>query len=166
MRRLIPLSTPLVLAWALWHARRLRRTGRPLSADEQAIALAVGVRDPARVRVMQVERMPLPAARLLERLAYATGLPPPRGIDGMTLGHGIYLRGGRRQSPRLLAHELRHVQQCERAGSMAAFLARYLWQVARHGYRDAPFEADARRAAAAWHATSAAPVPADGRRGS
>ena len=42
---------------------------------------------------------------------------------------------------------MRHVQQREQAGSLWRFLWRYLLQVARHGYRDAPFEVDARAAA-------------------
>lgn len=148
MKRLLPLLIPCVLSWAWWHAARLRRTGRPLSPAEREVALAVGVDDPARVRLKFVDRMPLPAERLLSRLAHLTGLPQPRGIDGMTIGHGIYLRRARGESLALLAHELRHVHQYETAGSIAAFVATYLCQVARHGYRDAPFEVDARQLAA------------------
>ena len=40
-----------------------------------------------------------------------------------------------------------HEITVEAAGSLHAFLAAYLRQVARHGYRHAPFEVDARAAA-------------------
>jgi len=45
---------------------------------------------------------------------------------------------------RYLAHECRHVYQYEAVGSIAAFLAVYLEQIAKVGYWDAPFQQDAR----------------------
>ena len=62
---------------------------------------------------------------------------------GLTLGHSIYICNGH-NSPRLLSHECRHVQQYEQAGSIAAYLPKYLEQIARYGYFDAPYEVDAR----------------------
>lgn len=47
--------------------------------------------------------------------------------------------------PRLLSHEYRHVHQYEAAGSIAAFLRRYLQQIAEVGYERAPYEIDARQ---------------------
>jgi hypothetical protein len=46
--------------------------------------------------------------------------------------------------PSLLSHELRHVYQYEAAGSIAAFLLNYLWQIATAGYEECPLELDAR----------------------
>jgi hypothetical protein len=43
-----------------------------------------------------------------------------------------------------VAHELRHSQQAHRM-SVPVFLARWLWQCARYGYRKAPLEMDAER---------------------
>jgi hypothetical protein len=47
-------------------------------------------------------------------------------------------------SPSLLSHELRHIYQYEAAGSIAAFLPIYLWQIAMVGYEECPLERDAR----------------------
>jgi hypothetical protein len=85
---------------------------------------------------------------MLSQLAALARLPGPDTVDGMTLGHAIFLRRGCEATPALLAHECRHVQQVEAAGSLGVFMARYLRQIAHDGYRDAAFEVDAREAAA------------------
>jgi len=145
---LVPLATPLVAAWAAWQRRRVLALGRPLTPEQCAIAAAVGVQAPQRIRVLLVDRIPFPGGRLADRLALRWDLPGPH-VDGMSLGHALLLRR-HAATLRLLAHECRHVQQCEAAGSLHAFLAAYLRQVARHGYAGAPYEVDARHAAAEW----------------
>jgi hypothetical protein len=62
---------------------------------------------------------------------------------GLTLGYGIYLVEGFIDD-RLVRHELRHVYQYERAGSIEAFLAKYIPDVLRLEYWNAPDEVDAR----------------------
>ena len=42
-------------------------------------------------------------------------------------------------------HELKHVEQYEHLG-IAGFVARYLWQCLRYGYKNAPLEVEARNA--------------------
>ncbi len=144
-RRLLPLATPFVYAWAAWQAGRVKRGGRPLSPVESEVAAAVGVNEPERVRLLLVDRVPIPGTTWLARLAHRLDLPGP-DVDGMALGDAILIRRGALSLP-LLAHECRHVRQYQEAGSMHRFLRLYLAQVARHGYHDAPFEADAREAA-------------------
>jgi len=143
LRALLPLAAPLAAAWVRWHERRILARGEPLAPDEAAIARAAGVREPQRIRVLRVERVPIPAVPALAWLARRAGLPGPE-VDGITLGHGIYLCTQVRAPARLLAHECRHVFQYEQAGSVGAFIAAYLREVAAFGYRDAPLEADAR----------------------
>lgn len=145
---LLPLTTPAVAAWAGWQQRRILRHGQPLTLAERAVAMDVGVTEPRRIRVLLVERIPFPGGGMLDRVALRFGLPGPH-VDGLTLGHGIFLRP-HAATLRLLAHECRHVQQFEQAGSLRAFLRDYLREVARHGYEDAPLEIDARLAAARW----------------
>ena len=149
-RALLPALAWPVCAWARSHERRIARAGRPLSPHERAIARQVGVVEVDRVRLAVVGAIPFPCNRLLDGLAAWAGLPGPGATDGLTLGHAIYLRAGAAHLPELLAHECRHVQQCEQLGSLAAFLRRYLREVSRHGYHEAPLEIDARRAARAW----------------
>lgn len=166
-----PLTAGVALPWALWHERRILRKGRPLSAAELSVARALGVTEPEQVRLMVVPVLPLPGALLWQRWANHPGslaapaepaLPTrgwrwrrrekpkaPRwwaGVSAITLGHGIYCIG-EPPSQQLLAHELWHVRQVERSGSLRAFLALYLAQVARHGYWHAPLEVEAREAA-------------------
>jgi hypothetical protein len=145
VRALLPLFTPLVNTWALWQRRRVLRRGRPLSKRQRRIAAAVGVVEPDRIRLQLVPRVPIPGGAWVDALARRIGLAGS-DVDGLTLGHAIYIREAA-LSDDLLAHECRHVQQCEAAGSMRRFLAAYLRQVARHGYRHAPYEVDARTAA-------------------
>lgn len=132
----VPLVVPLALAWVRLHERRIRRLGRGLRADEQALARALRVARPAEVRLLQLPAWPRPMRWFC------------RGVSAMTLGHGIWSVGP--MSPRLLAHELAHVRQVEAAGSLRAFLGDYLRQVARHGYWHAPLEVQAREAATAY----------------
>ncbi|WP_280150537.1 hypothetical protein [Piscinibacter sp. XHJ-5] len=148
LKRLLPVFTPLVAAWAAWQRRRVLRNGMPLTPSQQQVAAAVGVAHPERIRVRLVERVPIPGGRIVEQVAHRLDLPSP-DVDGLALGYALYLRGAALSMP-LLAHECRHVRQCEQAGSLNSFLFAYLKQVARHGYEDAPFEADARDAARRW----------------
>ncbi len=66
-----------------------------------------------------------------------------RGYVAITLGHVIVF--SREPTPELWRHELEHVKQYRRYG--LAFLPLYLWLYARHGYKDHPFEREAREAA-------------------
>jgi hypothetical protein len=163
VRALLPLVTPLVVAWAAWQRARVVRRGRSLSPRQQAIARAVGVTHPERIRLLLVRRIPLPGGKWVARVSDHLGFAGPQ-VDGLTLGHAIYIRDAALADD-LLAHECRHVQQCEAAGSLHAFLAAYLRQVARHGYRQAPFEVDAREAAGRVRRSRdpGSPSPAGGR---
>jgi hypothetical protein len=115
----------------------------PLNASELAMARAVGVAEPERVRVEIVgDRLPMPDDPALREAAMQAGLLAP-GMVGLTLGHSIFICAGHK-TRRLLSHELRHVHQYEQHGSIAGFLPLYLQQVIEAGYRDAAFERDAR----------------------
>jgi hypothetical protein len=136
---------PLACEWAEQQAAEIRRLGRSLTRAEEDLAAAVGVRGMELVRITEVDEIPTPAHPALravcEKLQFL-------GDDtaGLTLGYGVVLRGGLSHDRRLLAHELRHVAQYEQRGSIAAYLAEYLPDLLRYGYRDAPLERDAREA--------------------
>lgn len=138
----LPLLIPKAIDWAQARAAEIIATGVPLSEDVQALARRVGVTDPASIRLTFVDRLPLPDDPMLREAAIQTGLLGPNMI-GLTLGQGIYICNGH-YSARLLSHECRHVQQYEQAGSIAAYLPRYLQQIVEYGYQDAPYEVDAR----------------------
>jgi hypothetical protein len=139
----LPKLIPRAIAWAEDRAAKAAAVGTPLNASEMEVARAVGVAQPERVRVEIVgERLPMPDDALLQAAAVQAGLMGA-GMVGLTLGYAIFICRGHK-TRRLLSHELRHVHQYEQHGSIAGFLPIYLKQVIEVGYRDAPFERDAR----------------------
>ncbi|OXI66570.1 hypothetical protein CFB81_17610 [Burkholderia sp. AU28863] len=140
---ILPSALPAAVAWAEAEAARGLAQGAPLTPGQADDARTVGVAQPDRIRVLAVERMPFPDTPTLAAIARDTGLLSPATI-GLTLGHAVYVLRGQ-DTRRLLTHEFRHVHQYEAAGSIGAFLARYLHEIATVGYHDAPLEADARQ---------------------
>jgi len=143
LRALLPGLLPRAIAWAEERAAKATEVGTPLNASELEIARAVGVAKPERVRVEIVgDSLPMPDDPILRAAAVQAGLMGP-GMVGLTLGYAIFICRGHK-TRRLLSHELRHVHQYEQHGLIAGFLPIYLKQVIEVGYRDAPFERDAR----------------------
>jgi hypothetical protein len=140
--RLFPALLPLAVAWSRDQSDRIARLGTPLSEQELDVARRVGVKEPERVRVLQVPTVPMPYSLALRAAAIQAGMFGPH-VHGMTLGYGIFL-ATEHASLRLLSHELRHVFQYEQAGSLDAFMTNYLTQIVTVGYYDAPLELDAR----------------------
>lgn len=149
---------PAAIEWAQARSRAALAHGRPLAADEVALARSVGVRHPEKVRLEHVDRIELPEAPALREAASRVGLVPA-SAGGMTLGHGVVIVRSEAADRRLLAHELRHVAQYEACGGIAAFLTVHLQDLARLGYVRAPFEEDAR---AHERARALDPPPAPG----
>ena len=58
---------------------------------------------------------------------------------------GIYILAEHLASQRLIRHEQAHWRQWQRMGTVR-FYVTYIWQVLRHGYRNAPMEIEARAA--------------------
>ncbi|AOJ41219.1 hypothetical protein WJ23_24925 [Burkholderia lata] len=140
---ILPSALPAAVAWAEAEAARGIAQGAPLTPAQADDARTVGVVQPERIRVVTVDRMPFPEVPSLAAIARDSGLLAP-GTIGLTLGHAVYVLRGQ-DTRRLLTHEFRHVHQYEAAGSIGAFLARYLQEIATVGYHDAPLEADARQ---------------------
>ncbi|MBR8069274.1 hypothetical protein KDW23_06505 [Burkholderia cenocepacia] len=140
---ILPSALPAAVAWAEAEAARGLAQGALLTPAQADDARTVGVAQPDRIRVMEVDRMPFPDTPTLAAIARDSGLLAP-GTIGLTLGHAVYVLRGH-DTRRLLTHEFRHVHQYEAAGSIGAFLARYLREIATVGYHDAPLEADARQ---------------------
>jgi uncharacterized protein DUF4157 len=95
-----------------------------------------------RLRILKFPEIPFPEAADLRAAAQAIGLAT-EGAAGLTVGHGIFVREGFSNDPRLVAHELAHVAQYERHGGILEFLDRYLAEVSEFGYREAPMERQA-----------------------
>jgi hypothetical protein len=142
LQSLLPRLLPPAVAWAEAVAADVVAIGTTLSPSDLAVASAVGVKSPEHIRVLMVDRLPMPPDPELQAAALQAGLLGPT-MTGLTLGYSILICHGA-MSRRLLSHECRHVWQYERAGSIASFLPAYLSSVVRVGYWECPFERDAR----------------------
>ena len=145
-QKLIDLSRalPTALAWSIKLNANVIAKGKSLSLCQAADAVEVGVKKPDAVRILRVPSLPEPDCPQLRHLAKQVGLDLTRS-QGMALGYAVLIRHSALGDRRVLRHELRHVAQFEAAGSLSLFLEEYLAQMVLHGYRDAPFEVDARR---------------------
>jgi hypothetical protein len=116
---------PLAHQWVKMQEDLILKYGVPLAPGQLADAQRAGVQDSSRVRILVVDRIPLPddeelaeAARLAQIITEAS--------RGATMGHGIVIRADSWQNRELLLHLLVHVAQCERSGGLEAFIGEYL----------------------------------------
>jgi len=133
---------PFAVEWAAEQQERILRDGVPLSIRELADALRVGVKDPERVRLLQVEIIPAPTHPMLQA-AYQSGKLAPTAPRGLTLHYGIFVRSDYWRDRRLIVHELVHTAQYERLGGTEPFLRRYLTECATVGYSKSAMEGEA-----------------------
>ena len=142
LQALLPNLMPRAISWAEEVAADVASRGSTLDDSSLSDAETMGVQWPESIRVLMVDRLPFPSDAELRAAALQTGLLGPE-MSGLTLGYSILICHGHMRR-RLLSHECRHVFQYEQAGSIALFLPLYLDSVVRVGYRDCPFEQDAR----------------------
>lgn len=140
----LPALLPLAIDWAEKESRNILTQGKPLAFWQIAEAEQAGVSEPTKVRILKVDAIPYPQNSPFLAATLSTGLLRPETL-ALTLGYGILILGRNIGQRQILRHELRHVAQYEKAGSITAFLAEYLYQIARFGYLDAPLEMDARQ---------------------
>ena len=143
LQSLLPTLLPSAIAWAEAQAAWGIQAGTPLTQTGEILARKVGVSRSDLVRIAVVDAFPLPEDPILRAAAIHAALLGP-GTAVLTLGYAVFVGRGQ-QTPRLLAHELRHVFQYEQAGSIAQFLPVYLGQIVEFGYANAPLEQDARQ---------------------
>jgi hypothetical protein len=133
---------PLAVQWATDEEERILREGVPLAENEMADAVAIGVKDPGRIRLLPVDEIPAPRHPILKAAAGAIRLlnPPPRGL---ALRHGIFIRSDCWRDRALIVHELAHTAQYERLGGIIPFLRKYLLECLTIGYAEASLEQEA-----------------------
>ena len=135
---------PRAAAWAAIQEQFIlgHKESRILGPQGQEFARRAGVTRPEDVRVLAVSEIPLPEEADLRQAAQAFGLIT-QGTAGLAIGHGIFVRKECANDAKLVAHELMHVAQYERHGSILAFLQRYLSECNEFGYPAAPMEQEA-----------------------
>lgn len=138
----IPFFLPLAVRWASQQERRILLAGVPLAEPHFSDACAMGVARPEKVRLLKVDRVPLPVGALLRSAAMLTGLISP-DTAGMALRYGIFIRTDCWTDRRIVAHECVHTAQYERFGGIAEFLRPYLRECLEVGYPSGPLEREA-----------------------
>ena len=123
----------LACEWAKSQEAYVLKHGVPLTPDQIADARRAGVKDIGRVRVLLVDRIPLPENKELADAARHAQIITDSS-RAVALGHGIIIRADSWQNREQLLHQLVHVAQCERSGGLESFVSEYLLD--RRGSRD------------------------------
>jgi hypothetical protein len=116
---------PLAYQWAKTQEEFILKHGAPLAPGQVAEAKRCGVHDSSRVRVLVVDRIPLPEDEELAAAAQHAQILTDAS-RGVAIGHGIIIRADSWQNRELLLHQLVHVAQCERSGGLESFVGEYL----------------------------------------
>ena len=117
--------TSLAVQWAENQEALILKYGGPLRPAQIADALRVNVQDVERIRLLVVDRIPLPDDAEIAEIARRSQIMT-EASRCVTVGHGIIIRADCWQDRELLAHALVHVAQCERSGGLGSFVAEYL----------------------------------------
>jgi hypothetical protein len=116
---------PLAYQWAAQQEAFVLKHGVALTRDQLTDADRVGVRDAGRVRVLVVDRIPLPENAELANAARAAQIIT-ESSRAVAIGHAIVMRADSWRDRELLLHQLVHVAQCERSGGLESFVNEYL----------------------------------------
>ena len=116
---------PLAYQWAKAQEELILSRGSSLGPKAAADARKVGVQDPARVRVLVVDRIPMPENKELAEASRRSHIITD-ACRGVAIGYGIIIRADAWGDRELLVHQLVHVAQCERSGGLESFVREYL----------------------------------------
>ena len=141
LKKMVPTIAPVMTAWAENMERLAMEKGVALDSLQWGDALRAGVQRPERVRIMNVDDIPLPNPELTF-LARETGIITDT-TDGLTFGHGIFLKNNLPDAKRRLIHQLVHCSQYERLGEMRQFIREYVQCCLDFGYAQSPYELEA-----------------------
>lgn len=133
---------PLAVEWATEQEQRILCDGITLWNDELTDAKFIGVREPERVRLLQVQAISRPSHPALAAACDAIDFLTS-ATRGLTLQYGIFIRADCWRDRSLIAHELVHTAQYERFGGILPFLRQYLLECVTIGYPEAPLEREA-----------------------
>lgn len=111
--------------WAKSQETYILKHGVPLTRDQVADARRAGVENTARVRVLLVDRIPMPDDKELADAARRAQIITDSS-KAVAIGHGIIVRADSWQNRELLLHQFVHIAQCERSGSLELFVSEYL----------------------------------------
>ena len=116
---------PIAYEWAKNQEEFVLANGRPLGTTQAWDAQLAGVQDPGRIRVLVVNRIPLPEDPRLAEAARRTRIITD-DTRCMGVGHALIIRGDAWNDRELILHNLVHIAQCERSGGLENWVREYL----------------------------------------
>jgi len=116
---------PLACQWARTQEELILTQGHPLSAGQTADAFEAGVKNCERIRLLIVDRIPIPDDPELAEISIRTQILTPAS-RAWGIGYGIMVRADSWGDRELLFHNLVHVAQCERVGGVERWVGQYL----------------------------------------
>jgi hypothetical protein len=140
----IGLFLPMAADWVQQQETHILENGVALTETQMADAIAAGVQNPSRVRLLKVNEIPSPTDPLLNAKGMEIGLVTSTTV-GMSMRYGIFLRPEVWNHRMTLVHELTHTAQYERLGGIVVFLTQYLTECLTVGYHNSPMEQEAIR---------------------
>ena len=146
----------LAFRWAKAQEEFVLQHGSHLSARHMADAVLAGVKEPGRIRLMVVDRIPLPDDANLAEVSKRIGIVTD-DTRCMGFGHALLIRVDAWNDRELILHNLVHIAQCERAGGLEQWCHEYLGdRTSCPKFTVGPLEEEARRFAREICATCAA----------
>ena len=116
---------PLAYEWAKAQEDFVLARGVPLGPQHMADARLAGVQNCERIRVLVVDRIPLPEdSELAEASRRARVITQDTRCIGV--GHAVIIRADAWGDRELLLHNLVHIAQCERSGGLEQWIRQYL----------------------------------------
>ncbi|MDQ2823943.1 MAG: hypothetical protein M3R29_00635 [Verrucomicrobiota bacterium] len=116
---------PFAYQWAKAQEDFVLADGTPLTPRQIADARRAGIQDCSRVRVLVVDRIPLPDHPELAEAARRTGIIT-HDTRCVGFGHAVIIRADSWGDRELLMHNLVHIAQCERSGGLEQWVGQYL----------------------------------------
>jgi hypothetical protein len=138
---------PLAYEWAKKQEEVVLARGNPLGARHAADARLAGVKASDRVRVLVVDRIPVPDDPVLAEAARRIGIIT-KDTRCVGFGHALIIRADAWNDRELILHNLVHIAQCERTGGLEQWVRSYLTdRMGCPNFTIGSLEAEARRLA-------------------
>jgi hypothetical protein len=147
---------PLAYQWARMQEEFALARGVPLGPRHTADARQAGVEEISRIRVLVVDRIPLPENEELALAARRMGIIS-EDTRCIGFGYALIIRADAWNDRELILHNLIHIAQCERAGGLEQWVRHYLTDRTHcPNFTIGPLEEEARGLARAICSASAA----------
>ena len=134
---------PSAIEWVEEQENLIISSGIKLNAKQVDLAAKIGILEIEKVRLLQVDSIPLPLDPILSLAINQIGLISDSTI-GISFRYGIYIRSDYWHDESLLIHELTHTMQYEKLGGITNFLNQYSKECLYYGYNKSPLEREAR----------------------